>query len=75
MIRSRHSAAIGALLLIAVSGQCLAAISGRVVDDSTGLPIAGALVRVQATDAPTTTSNANGEFTLNVSPAGPVNIG
>jgi hypothetical protein len=75
MIRSRHSAAIGTLLLIAVSGQSPAAISGRVVDDSTNLPIAGARVRVQATEAPTSISNANGEFTLNVSPATPVNIG
>ena len=52
-----------------------AVISGRVVDTDTETPIAGALVRVQATDGPTATSNANGEFTLNVEPVGGVNIG
>lgn len=63
------------LLLCAAAVDAVAAISGRVVDAVTGNPIAGALVRVQATDAPSTTTNANGEFTLAVSPAAPVDIG
>lgn len=57
------------------SGYAAAAISGRVVDDSNGLPIAGAMVRVQATEAPVATTNANGEFTLDVAPLTPVNVG
>lgn len=74
MIRSARTAATVALWLLCFSGSGMAAISGRVIDDSTNLPIAGALVRIQATDAPTTTTNASGEFTLNVAPANPVNI-
>lgn len=52
-----------------------AAISGKVVDDNTGTPIAGASVRVQASDStPVTTTNASGDFTLNIAPASSVNL-
>ncbi len=52
-----------------------AAISGRVVDAGTDAPIAGAIVRQQATEGPQTTTNAAGEFTLNIAPADAVAIG
>jgi len=65
-----------ALLACLASSSANAVISGRVVDDQTDLPIAGVLVRVQASDTtPVVTTNANGEFVLNVEPAEPVNIG
>lgn len=70
---TRQWMGLGALLALwpALAG---AAISGRVVDDSNDQPVAGAVVRVQATDGPSTTTDANGQFTLNVAPANPVSV-
>ncbi len=60
---------------LAASSTAHAAISGRVVDDVTDAPIAGAIVRQQATEGPSTTTNAAGEFTLNITPADTVPLG
>jgi hypothetical protein len=62
-------------ILLALAGSpAPAAISGRVVDDVSGAPIAGAVVRVKATDGPQVTSNAAGDFTLAVEPTAPVDV-
>jgi nitrate/TMAO reductase-like tetraheme cytochrome c subunit len=59
--------------VLAASAQ--ASISGRVLDDGTDAPVVGAVVRVQATDGPTTVTDASGQFTLAVAPTTSVNIG
>jgi hypothetical protein len=66
---------LGGMALLVVSAGSEAAVSGRVIDDGSNDPIAGAVVRVQTTDGPSTTTNANGEFTLNLTLASPTNIG
>ncbi len=61
--------------LLFASIPAAAVISGLVIDEATKAPIAGALVRLQATDGPTVTTDANGAFTLNVEPANGANVG
>lgn len=66
------SSLIMALLLLSTAE---AAISGRAVRSDNNQPIAGLTIAVQADPAsPTTTTGADGRFTLNVSPSKPVNI-
>lgn len=64
-----------ALALLAVSAETPAAISGVVVDDGTGQPIAGAEVRVQADpSSPVVLTNAAGQWTINIAPPAGVNL-
>jgi hypothetical protein len=63
--------ALGALALLASAAD--AAISGRAIRADNGQPVAGLTVGVQAEPgSPTTTTDANGQFTLNVNPAEPI---
>jgi nitrate/TMAO reductase-like tetraheme cytochrome c subunit len=66
------SIAVGLLL---AASNAAAQISGVVLEQGSGLPIAGAEVRIQASlSSPVAVTNAMGQFTLNVTPSGSVNI-
>ena len=67
---SPYVLALSAITTLPVS----AAITGTVVADATSQPIAGARVRLQATDSPLAITNASGQFTLNVTPSGTVKV-
>lgn len=62
---------LAALLL---PGAPYAAITGQVLDAADLTPLAGARVRVQATGGEPILTDANGQFTLNDVPNGPVTI-
>ncbi len=69
-VLSRAMALAGACALSAAI-PVAAAISGQVVDDLSNLPIAGALVRVQADpSSPVVVSESDGSFSLPVEPVG-----
>lgn len=72
----RHVAAFCALVAgFSAVVTADAAISGRVIRSDNSQPVAGLTIAVQADPAsPTTTTDADGRFTLNVSPSKPVNI-
>jgi hypothetical protein len=80
-VRDHTRVSIGGTVRIALAGLVLAAapaaaeISGFVLEEGTGTPIAGAMVHVQAEPAsPLVLSAADGSFTLPVSPAGMVMV-
>lgn len=75
MRRSAITRLVCGTLLVFASTVTHAAISGQVVDATNNNPIQGVLVRVQASDGPSTSTDANGEFTLAVAPADAVEIG
>lgn len=65
------STTMAAAVLLGGASPSVAEIAGEVVDDLSGLPIAGALVRVQADpSSPVIATAADGSFTLPVDPPG-----
>jgi PKD domain/Carboxypeptidase regulatory-like domain/K319L-like, PKD domain/Bacterial Ig domain len=67
-VQTGTETAISMLAFNIVRGR--ASISGTVVDPDTGVPVAGALVAVEGTNLSTTTDE-NGQYTLNDVPIGP----
>jgi len=61
-----------ATALLLLSMHCHAAITGVVVDDLSNLPVADARVRLQATTGAPFVTAADGQFSLDNIPAGPV---
>lgn len=71
-----RAAVLLALGLILFGSEARAQLSGRVLDDVTGLPIVGAEVRLQARpDTPVAITNAAGQWSLSVPVTGGAEVG